>query len=298
MSQSKKMVKNYVQITVLKELEDLITPLTREEFEQLENSIRNEGCRESLIVWEKSKSENILVDGHNRYKICSKNGIAFDIKKVKFSGIDEVKAWMIDNQLGRRNLNPDQLSYYRGYKYLALKKNKGGYANVKSKGQNEPSTSELLSDQFKVSESTIKRDSKFAEGLDIIGFSNQELKRKILSGETKVKKSDIQILSDSKDPLSLVIKNEADLSNKAKILKDLILDEVENSINRIENERIDKAKDMLTKTEPLFIERDQRLIRIKGMILSAINKAINDRNVNSIQELKNLIERLEHELLE
>lgn len=292
------MVKGSVKIIVSKELEDFITPLTREEFEQLDQSISQDGCRDSLIVWEKTKSENVLVDGHNRYKICSGKGISFEIKKVKFSGIEEVKAWMIDNQLGRRNLNPDQLSYYRGLKYLSLKKNKGGYINVKSKGQNELSTSELLADQFKVSESTIKRDSKFAEGLDIIGGSNLELKRKILSGEIKVKKSDIQILSDSEDPSSVVIKNEADLGNKAKILKDLVLDEVENSIKRIENEKIEKAKEILNKTEPLFVERDQRLIRIKGMILSAINKAINDRNIGAIQELKNLIERLEHELFE
>ena len=292
------MVKNILKLVVLKELQDFIMPLTSEEFKQLEYSIIQEGCRDSLIVWEKAENENILVDGHNRYQICSEKEITFKIKKVKFADIEEVKAWMIDNQLGRRNLNPDQLSYYRGLKYLSLRKSKGGYDNVKSKGQNELSTSEFLSEQFKVSESTIKRDSKFAAGLDIIGESNTELRRKILLGDIKVKKSDIQILSESKDPSKVVIKNEADLANKAKILKDLLLDEVETSIQKIDNESIENAKGLISINEPLFNNREQRLIKIKGMILAAINRAINEKNTDSIQELKGLIARLEHELFE
>mgnify|MGYP002336488951 CR=1 FL=1 len=75
---------------------------------------------------------------------------------------------MVDNQIGRRNLTADQMSYYRGLKYLALKKAKGGYENIKSKGKTEISTSKFLSEQFNVSESTIKRDARFAEGLNTI----------------------------------------------------------------------------------------------------------------------------------
>jgi hypothetical protein len=82
------------------------------------------------------------------------------------------------------------------------------------------------------------------------------------------------------------------------VVRDDILDDVESSITRIENEQVRKAKEFLSSKEPLFLEREDRLVKIKGMILSAINRAIHDRNIDSIQELKKLIERLEHELLD
>lgn len=292
------MIRTLPEVSVLSELKEFLVPLAEEEYKQLEQSIQAEGCRDNLIAWERSPTELVLIDGHNRYSICMKNNIPFALTKVSFSDIEEVKEWMIDNQLGRRNLNPDQLSYYRGLKYLTFRKRKGGYENVKSKGKNEPSTSELLAGQFKVSESTIKRDSKFAEGLNIIGKSNPELKTKILKGETKVNKGDIQVLPDAKNASNIVIRNEADLFNKAKVIRNEILDDVESSIQKIENERIEKARESLQSKEPLFLEREDRLTKIKGMILSAINRAINNRDIKAIDELKKLIERLEHELFD
>lgn len=285
------------EIKVIEELREYLVPLTEEEYLVLEQSILSEGCRDHLVVWQRSDNESVLVDGHNRFEICKKNNIDFSVTNLKFTDIEHVKAWMIDNQIGRRNLNSEQLSYYRGLKYLSLKKIKGGYDNIKSKGQSGPLTSDLLSEQFKVSASTIKRDAKFAEGLNIIGKSNPSLKMQILLGDVKVKKSDVQILPEANEASQLKIRNEADLFNKAKIIKDEILDEVENSINKIENDRVERAKKELLDREPLFLDRENRIVKIKGMILSAINRAINERNIDIMQELKKLIERLEYELL-
>ena len=132
----------------------------------------------------------------------------------------------------------------------------------------------------------------------LIGKSNADLKRRILLGEVKVKKSDIQIFSDAKDSSKIIIRNEADLLNKARSLKDAVLDDVESSIKRMESERKESAQEIIRGKEPLFLDREGRLTRIKGMILAAINKAINDKDVKAILELKSLIERLEHELFD
>ena len=202
---------------------------------------------------------------------------------------------MIDNQMGRRNLTPDQLSYYRGLKYLALKKKKGGYANVKSKGHIETSTSEVVAKFFHVSESTIKRDAKFAEGINIVGRTNPKLKTKILTAETKVKKGDVQALSDAKNPDRITIKNEADLFNKAKAIKEEILGEVEVGLKNLQQKKIVDLHDELT-SEPTFLDKNDKLRKIKGMILSAINRAINEKDIKAIKELKKLVERLEGEL--
>jgi hypothetical protein len=285
-------------LTILKEIKDYILPLSEEEFFNLEKSILLEGCRDPLIAWQRKDDQLILVDGHNRYKICKKNNVPFKVKKIDFKDIEEVKIWMVENQMGRRNLTPDQMSYYRGLRYLSLKKKKGGYDNVKSKGQNDFSTSEFLAAQFKVSESTVKRDAKFAEGLNVIGFSNPKLKLDILTGKAMVKKVDVQALTGARNPEKMSIKNEADLYNKAKMIKEEVLQEVEDKIEKIEKQKSEKVQEILKSMEPVFLPREDRLKRIKGMIISAINRAIAERDSVAIKELKKLIDRLADELLD
>jgi hypothetical protein len=283
--------------SILKEIQDYIVPLSEDEFLQLEKNILAEGCRDPLITWQ-ADDQVILIDGHNRYKICEKHNIPFKVKKLPFKDLEEVKAWMVDTQMGRRNLTPDQMSYYRGLKYLTLRKSRGGYSNVLSKGTNELATSEFLAGQFNVSESTVKRDAKFAEGINIIQRTNPKLKNKILTGEVKVKKADIQILVSAKNPEKIVIKNEADLYNKAKIIRDALLEEVDQSVRKIEKEKISKAQETLESSEPAFLSREDKLRKIKGRIISAINKAINERDIDAIKELKKLIGRLEDQLFD
>ncbi|MBL0741064.1 ParB N-terminal domain-containing protein [Chryseolinea lacunae] len=279
-------------ITIVKELREYIIPLNDEELSLLQTSLLHEGCREPLIVWEKD-GQLILVDGHNRYKICQKNGIAFKIRKMPFQNMEEAKVWMIDNQMGRRNLTNDQMSYYRGLRYNSLKQKKGGYANVASKGQKDISTSGKVSKSFNISESTIKRDAKFAEGLDIVGQSNPMLKTKILLGEAKVKKGDVQALASARNPGRLTIKNEKDLYNKAKIIKQEVLQQVEKGLKDLGKRKNNDDED---NREPLFLEKGDKLRRLKGMILSSINKAINDKDIKAMRELKKLVEKLEGEL--
>lgn len=292
-----KSIKSHNSIAILKELREYIIPLTDEELFQLERNILNEGCREPLIVWRRRPNDFVLIDGHNRYKICEKHNISFKVKELSFRDLDEVKIWMVENQMGRRNLTADQMSYYRGLKYLSLKKKKGGYENVKSKGQIDTSTSQILASQFNVSESTVKRDAKFAQGLEIVGRSNPRLKMKILTGEAKVKKGDVQCLSDAKHPERITIKNEADLYNKAKLIHDQLLDDVESKIKDLQGAKIKNAQDTIKNIEPIFLNREDRLKNIKGMIISAINEAIRQKNANSIKKLKKLIDKLADALL-
>ena len=82
-----------------KEFQSLIPPLTAEEYAGLEESILAEGCRDALITW-----GDVLIDGHNRYEICTKHGIPFDTIEMDFPTRDDVIVWIIKNQFGRRNL--------------------------------------------------------------------------------------------------------------------------------------------------------------------------------------------------
>jgi 16S rRNA G966 N2-methylase RsmD len=81
------------------EFESLIPPLSSVELEQLEENIKADGCRDALVVW-----NGILLDGHNRYAICTKHGIAYRSKAILLADRDAAKEWIIRNQFGRRNL--------------------------------------------------------------------------------------------------------------------------------------------------------------------------------------------------
>jgi hypothetical protein len=82
-----------MNITVSEELRAYIDPLTPHEHEALERSLLAEGCRDALVLW-----GDVLVDGHNRYGICSRLGIAFNtVQNTQFKSMDDVHLWMIDH---------------------------------------------------------------------------------------------------------------------------------------------------------------------------------------------------------
>jgi len=285
-----------MSIKINEELKNLITPLTQEEYQQLEANIVEQGCREPLTLWKKSENELILVDGHNRYQICQDNNLFFNTQFLQFEDLEEVKEWMINNQLGRRNLTPDQLSYYRGLKYLKTKRKKGGYQNVVSNPQNGGSTSERLAKEFNVSKNTIERDAQFAKGIEVIAKSNPKLKNQILLGLTKVKKSDIQVLSEAERPAAMKIKNEADLYNKASNIRKS--KETKNLAEQFQaqEEKIREVQEEFQSKDVIFSTHEQRVKRIKGEILSAMNRAIVHKEKSSINEIRKLTEKLEQEL--
>lgn len=101
-----------MNITVLDELRIYIDPLTPDEYAALERSILAEGCRDALVLW-----GDILVDGHNRYSICSRHGLPFQtVQNTRFQSMEDVHLWMIDQHLGRRSVS----DFQRGV--LALRK--------------------------------------------------------------------------------------------------------------------------------------------------------------------------------
>lgn len=90
-------------IVIDSEFQSLIPPLSDDEYDRLEKSILAEGLREPIITW-----NGTIIDGHNRYNICDEHGIPFTQVEHEFPSRDAAKIWIIENQFGRRNLNPSQ----------------------------------------------------------------------------------------------------------------------------------------------------------------------------------------------
>lgn len=91
-----------MNLTIDPEFEAFIPPLDAMDYARLKANILADGCREPISVW-----NGTILDGHNRYRICTENGIPFstiDISSVHTRA--EAFVWMYENQLGRRNLEP------------------------------------------------------------------------------------------------------------------------------------------------------------------------------------------------
>ena len=61
-----------------KDFQDLIRPLFKNEYLQLEANLISDGCREPIAVW-----NGVIVDGHNRYKICTEHGIPLSARSSR-----------------------------------------------------------------------------------------------------------------------------------------------------------------------------------------------------------------------
>lgn len=167
------------------EFRDKIPPLTEDEFTLWEENILSDGAVFSpLIVW-----DGTILDGHNRYEIIQKHpGLTYAVHKLSFANRYEALSWICKNQLGRRNLTPQQKKYLIGQRYEAEKMAHGGerVATV----QNEPlpsshKTRAQIANDTSTSESYVMRAGWYAQGVDAAEEALPGIKQEILTGTIK-----------------------------------------------------------------------------------------------------------------
>lgn len=195
------------------EFQTLIPPLTDDEYQRLEKSILAEGVRECIITW-----NGTIIDGHNRYRICQEHGLECPSIERTFKSRDAAKIWIIENQLGRRNLEAGQKAA------LVIERNeakvreqarlrqvqsgkeygRGIDSSVNRLGSKEHNlsdicpdvsdkgrTAEILAKQAGVGSATIKRVLK-------VKRENQELYDKVRSGEVSTTDAYAQVTGAKK----------------------------------------------------------------------------------------------------
>ena len=87
------------------EFAELLPPLSNEQREALEADILQNGCYSPVIVNE----DMVIVDGHNRQRICEEYGVPYTMAVFAFEDDLEAKQWALDTQKGRRNLDKWEL---------------------------------------------------------------------------------------------------------------------------------------------------------------------------------------------
>jgi len=156
------------KFSISAELESFLPSTTEDEKKALRLSLQAEGCLQPLTVW---AEEQVLVDGHNRYRICVDEGIPFTVTERNFPGLEAVKEWMLLQQLCRRNLSDNHRRWCLGQLYERRKGEKGG--DRKSKPQNgalipKGSVRNQIANETGSSKNTVERSATFTRTVEAL----------------------------------------------------------------------------------------------------------------------------------
>jgi hypothetical protein len=161
--------------------QNIMPALTDDEYKQLEENILADGIRDPLVLW-----GEVLIDGHNRYRIAQKHGLEYKTVQAEFANDAEAKIWIITNQLGRRNIPSTAtramlaLELEPLYAEQAKERQKGGQGGVllvPHEGTSKGKTRDQLAKIARVSKSSIDY-AKF-----IKEHAPKEIMDKVESGE-------------------------------------------------------------------------------------------------------------------
>lgn len=191
---------------------NLIRPLSKNEYLQLQENILTDGCLDPIITW-----NGIIVDGHNRYEICKRHRIGFKVYEMDFDSREAVIAWICAHQLGRRNITEETRKFLIGMQYenekiVCYRKNEHGKNQFSDAGGNAtdapvptseedeyiPSghrTAQRIAVENNVSYNTVQKYAIYTRALELLGKKAPDLVPKILSGRYKISHSNVVELS-------------------------------------------------------------------------------------------------------
>lgn len=225
---------NIKDLTVDKEFEELLPVLTPEESEKLENSILQYGMLDPIKIWqEPSSGDWIIIDGHNRYNILKKHDIEWrywqDYKIMgELESREDVKQWMLEQQLGRRNLTEtERYEIVQKFKSVFQKKAK---ENQSLGGKGLPNlvkvnVQEEMAKSVGVSKGTYSKLDK------VMQSDNEEVKQKLREKKISVDKAYQEI----KNPKP---KEKESITPEQKIIEfDNRMNEIDKEISSLRTER-------------------------------------------------------------
>ena len=200
------------------EFQGKIPPLNAEEEHILEqNMIQERRLLNPLIIW-----NGYILDGHSRYRILKHHPeIAFEVKEIQLPDRYAALAWICQNQLGRRNLDPERRKFLMGKTYENEKLSVGGSTHREhdesgkftSCRQNvhmrstEKRTCERIANKNGVSSKFVQRAEKYAKGVDAAEAAVPGAMEEILTGHIKATDAEITALAQTpKEEIPAIIK--------------------------------------------------------------------------------------------
>ena len=279
------MEKKVYELKIDDEFARLIPPLTKDERERLEESIKSEGCTDPLTVW-----NGTIIDGHNRYSICTALRIPFAYEeKEDLADRTEAKAWIIERQLARRNLTPYQKTQlalaFEPMMREEAKERQGTRNDLLNIPQNsaespkERETRERVAKIGGISRDTVSRVKK------IDAVADEDMKKKLESGEMSVNKAYTELFGkDTPDTVEADGKNGLHVEGKMKDEPD--------SFSVVRGLLEEVARNYLVSLEHILLQYTA------GMVTEENNREITSMFKGTGQEANNIVRKRLEEIAE
>lgn len=94
-------------VTINPEYADMVPPLTEEEYTRLKDSIKEVGLYERIKI----NQDNIILDGHHRFKACLETGVMPRFEPKHFNSKLDEKIYVIESNVIRRQLTTYQKTF-------------------------------------------------------------------------------------------------------------------------------------------------------------------------------------------
>lgn len=186
------------------ELKSIMSELAKDEKDTLEKNLLQDGYKgPPIVVW-----EDTIIDGHNRYELCRKHNIPFQVQEMQFDSKEEVIQWMIRAQIGRRNLNHAQrirlAERFRPLLEQQARKNQGTRNDLLNIPQNLVESDSSKNIPPNLGDSKKKRESKsrevnsqlakianvspetYRKGVKVLNSDHEDLRQDMLSENKSV----------------------------------------------------------------------------------------------------------------
>lgn len=152
-------------------LRQLLPSLSKDERATLRANIEKAGRVREAIRWWFDGDQKVIVDGMHRWDLLTGTDIPYETEELHFGSYEEAEIWILENQLGRRNLfEPATFRRVLGELYNRTKTPRGGdRTSEKSKGHGVPlidDAAEKIGKSAGVSAKTVKRAAARVEAME------------------------------------------------------------------------------------------------------------------------------------
>ena len=284
------------------ELQSLLPPLSEGEYQQLEDNIVNNGYDKNfpIMVW-----KGYIADGHNRYKICKDHNITdYTVTTLAYQTKEEVMEWMLDVQLGRRNLNKAQrvlaAEKFREYYEKQARENMSEGGSKAAPGKRVVQMDKPFENEEKIDvRKNLSQKAGVGSGTyyrckTVLDSTNEDLKQQMLSGEITInaaynmvkedmKKKDATENENIKEVESSVPENHPTESNNKPITSSV------QSIDK-KTENNDVIEDVISKAE-VFSEPKDTSKDNKDVIKDVFDQSLPILDDKKIEDTKAVYEK-------
>lgn len=184
----------------------LIRPPQKAAYLKLEQQILAEGCKEPICVW-----DGFIIDGHNRYHICTRHKIPFSVRELPFTNRDEAIVWICTHQLDHKDLSEEMRKYLIGSLFEAEKRANSQRASKEfNRALQEEAASPYLPDdidpfrmptfqltaqriaeKYHVAWNTVNKYATYAKALEEVRQKAPDALLQILSGKYKISHNNV-----------------------------------------------------------------------------------------------------------